>query len=487
MKFFIYIAAFLALSTTACQDFEALQADPNRAIEVSPDLLLTNLEASVFNNISLSAALASRYMVYTDGASLEQYYGWQRSGFDPYDNLRQVAKMEEEATRLKRDNYLALAKFFRAYITINLTQTFGDVPYSQAMSGFEDEYTPTYDRQQDIYPSVLTILEEANNELSEEKGAITGDVVYGGDVLRWKKLINAFRLRVLMSLSRKEGNATLDIKEQFSTILQNPEQYPIFTSNEDNAALPFYNRESNRYPYFNDNGIQTAYYMAESFVNLLKERQDPRLFAVAAPDFNAQESGSPATGFDAYSGLGGSASLTENINRLNAGEGSPIASRYYTDPVNEPSLALGYAEVAFTLAEAAYRGWITSDPASYYQAGVAASMQFYGIGQDQITAYLQQPTVVYDAANGLEMILTQKYLAFFLHSGWEPFYNQRRTGIPAFSTQGDGILNNGQIPKRWMYPERELNLNEANVTEAISRQFGGDDNINAEMWLLQTE
>ena len=487
MKYFTYTTAWLMLIATACQDFEELQVDPNRATEVSPDLLLTNLETSVFNNISLSAALASRYMVYTDGASDEQYYGWQRASFDPYNDLRQVVKMEEEAARLERANYLALAKFFRAYITVNLTQTFGDVPYSQAMSGFDGAYTPAYDRQQDIYPSVLQALEEANSELREDQGAITGDVVYGGDVLRWKKLINSFRLRVLMSLSRKEGNAALNIREQFNTIVQNPEQYPIFTGNDDNAALPFYNRESNRYPYFNDNGIQTAYYMAESFVDMLKERQDPRLFAVAAPDFNAQENKLSATSFEAYSGLGGSASLTENINRLNAGEGSPIAARYYADPVNEPSLALGYAEVAFTLAEAAQRGWIVANPATYYQEGIVASMQFYGIGQEQFDAYLAQPNVVYDPANGMEMILTQKYLAFFLNAGWEPFFNQRRTGIPAFSTVGGGILNNGQIPKRWMYPERELNLNEANVVAAIQRQFGGNDNINAEMWLLQEE
>ena len=479
---YLLLACVLIVSG-ACQDFEELQLDPNRATEVGPDLLLTNLEISVFNDITLDAALASRFMVYTQGASLSQYYGWQRADFGAYAQLRQVTKMEEEATRTENTNYLALAKFLRSYIIIDLSQQFGDVPYLEAMSGFEGAYTPQYTPQEQIYENVLRELDEANNELATDQGEITGDVIYGGDIVQWKKLINSFKLRVLMSLSRKEGSA-LDVAGQFRTIVENPEQYPIMSSNADNAALPFYDQEGNRYPYFNGNSIQTDYYLDESYVVLLKERNDPRLFRVAAPDFAARESNTDPTSFEAYSGLGGSVLPSDNINRLNEGEGSPIHSRYYDDPVNEPSISLGFAEVAFTLAEAAQRGWISADPATYYQQGITASMEFYGIDPSAVEAYLQQSTVAFGEASGLEMILTQKYLAFFMNTGWEPFYNQRRTGIPTFSTDGAGILNGGRIPKRWMYPERELDLNEANVLEAIDRQYGSDD-INGEMWVLR--
>lgn len=481
-----YILIALILSAVnACQDFDELQIDPNRATEVGPGLLLTNIQAEVFNDITLDAALASRFLVYTQGASLAQYYGWQRAGFGAYDQLRQVTKMEEEAMRTGNENYLGLAKFLRSYIIIDLSQAFGDVPYLQAMSGFEGEFTPEYTPQEQIYKTVLQELEEANRELNANNGAITGDLIYNGDITQWKKLINSFKLRVLMSLSRKEGSP-LNIEEQFRTIIENPVEYPVMNSNVDNAALPFFDRENNRYPYFNDNSIQTDFYLDESYVRLLKERDDPRLFHVGDPDFEARESGVDPNSFEAYSGLGGSASLTENINRLNEGEGSPIHQRYYNDPVNEPSISLGFPEVAFTIAEAAQRGWINANPEMYYNQGIAASMEFYGIEQAAIDAYLQQPEVAFDEARGLEMILTQKYMAFFLNSGWEPFYNQRRTGIPEFSTEGDGILNGGRIPKRWMYPERELDLNENNILEAINRQFGTDD-INAEMWLLKEE
>jgi len=481
IKYIIF--TFIILTTSACQDFEELQIDPNRATEVGPELLLTNLQVDIFNNVTLNAALASRFLVYTQGASLSQYYGWQRAGFDDYNQLRQVIKMEEEAMRVDNANYLAIAKFLRSYVILELTKTFGDVPYLQAGSAFEGEYMPEYTPQEQIYQQVLQELDEANAELSVENGEIRGDLIFDGDVTKWKKLVNSFKLRVLISLSLKEGTS-LDIESQFRNIVQNPDTYPLMSSNEDNAALAFFDRESNRYPYFNDNSIQTDYYLDESFVSLLKERNDPRLFSVGDPDFASRQANLDPSSFDAYTGLGGSATLTENVSRLNEGEGSPINSRFYNDPVNEPSVLLSYAELAFTIAEAAQRGWVSVNPEEYYMQGIQASMEFYNIEASAIDAYLQQPEVAFEAAKGLEMILTQKYLSFFMNSGWEAYYNQRRTGIPEFSTDGGGILNGGKIPKRWMYPESELDLNESHVLQAIERQFGTDD-INGEMWLLK--
>jgi hypothetical protein len=487
MKTIPYLLLLLALCLASCKDFEELQLDPNRAVEAQPSLLLTGIEVAAFNQVSLSPAVASRYAVFTDGTDPLQYYGWQRSNYTAYDNIRQAVKMEEEAIRLGRENYVALAKFFKCYFFIDLTQRFGDIPYSEAMQGTANNFTPRYDRQEDIYADVLTQLTEANDMLSAAKGDIDGDLIYGGDITQWKKLINSFKLRVLMSLSAKEGNARLNIREQFRQIIENPAQYPIISSNNDNAALPYYDRDGNRYPYFNNNSIKTAYYLDESFVNLLKERQDPRLFSFAAPEFRAVNAGIPVTSFEAYGGLAGDASLAQNTVRLNAGEGSPFDERFYNEPVNEPAVALSYAEVEFILAEAVQRGWIAGDAAMHYNNGIRASMEFYGIAEAAVNQYLAGPQVVYDPARGIEMISTQKYLAYFMNSGWEPFYNQRRTGFPNFSASGEGIINKGQVPKRWMYPEAELNLNGANVREAITRQFPQGDDINGIMWLLVQE
>ena len=86
----------------------------------------------------------------------------------------------------------------------------------------------------------------------------------------------------------------------------------------------------------------------------------------------------------------------------------------------------------------------------------------------------------------MELINTQKYLAFYMNSGWESFYNQRRTGIPQFAV-GPATQNGGLVPKRWMYPQDELDNNFENVAEAVNRQFNGNDNINGNMWMLLPE
>jgi hypothetical protein len=110
-------------------------------------------------------------------------------------------------------------------------------------------------------------------------------------------------------------------------------------------------------------------------------------------------------------------------------------------------------------------------------------MEFYGVPEAEITAYLAHPLVVYDPANGLQMIGVQKHIAFFMNSGWEPFYDQRRTGYPAFAV-GPATQNGGQVPKRWMYPQSETDRNRANLTAAIARQYGSDD-VNGIMWSLR--
>lgn len=481
-KTILYITIFT--SFFSCKKFEDFQTDPNRTTQATPDLLLTTIQQAAFNEVSTSAALASRQLVYTDGVSDEQYYGWTRGNFDDYNNLRQVVRMEKEATRTGKQVYLALAKFFRAYFGMRLSLTFGDVPYSEALKGDEGIYTSVYDRQEDIFLKVLDELKEANTMLAGTEETIQGDIIYNGDITKWRKLVNSFSLRVLMNLSKKENNTKLNVKQRFADIVINQSQYPVFTSNSDQAQLVFRDLQGNRYPYFNNNELQTAYYMEESFVNTLKDLQDPRLFSFAA---NAPKYTSlPENNFGAYGGLKGSASITENTGRVVAGEASKINARFYNSAVNEPSIAVGYAELQFILAEAVVRGWVTGGAQQYYNNGIQASMEFYGIDAASIDAYLNQPNVQLMPGSEIRQIITQKYIASFMNSGWQPFLEQRRTGFPIFDVSGGGVLNGGQIPKRWMYPESELQLNQQQVTDAIQRQFAQQgDNINATMWLLQ--
>jgi hypothetical protein len=164
--------------------------------------------------------------------------------------------------------------------------------------------------------------------------------------------MDSFKLRVLLSLSAKEGNAELDVAGRYNQIFSDPDTYPIFTGLEDQGQLVFLDRDENRYPLFNDKFSQTATYMEKTFVDLLKARRDPRLFTFALPEKRAVDVGQPGyeTSFSSYGGLDAGAYVADNVQKLTEeGIGSPLHPRFYSDPVNEPSIAIGYPELQFSL------------------------------------------------------------------------------------------------------------------------------------------
>ena len=110
----------------------------------------------------------------------------------------------------------------------------------------------------------------------------------------------------------------------------------------------------------------------------------------------------------------------------------------------------------------------------------------YGtVSNISVTAYLAQPSVAYQGgATGLTQILNQKYLSFWQNSNWEAFFNQRRTGIPAFSN-GPGSGNGNKIPLRWQYPVAEGAANKSNYDASVSTQYNGVDDLNGKMWIIQ--
>lgn len=477
---FVAVGLFLP----ACKKHEYYQANPNNPSTGTPALLLTNILTSTFNVSPLSSSYSDRHLTFFERVNTNVNYGWAQAGFGSYDLLRQVKDMDEKAQASGEQNYRGLAKFFRAVYFIQLTETFGDVPYSEAMKALENIPTPKYDLQKDVYKGVLAELDEANTLLDPAKGFMTGDIIYGSSpttqAVKWKKLVNAFTLRVLIHLSKKETDADLNIKARFQNIISNPGKYPLMTGNADNGQITYNTSAANNaYPTFQSLSLQTSVSMEKGFVDMLKNLNDPRLFQIAEP-----VSGQPANAFSSYNGV--NAGLSVSAQQTASGAASKVKSRYWNSAVNEPMIFLGYAEQEFLIAEAIARNWITGTGTAqqHYANGITASMQFYGITGTPVSTYMAQPNVAYDPANAINQIITQKYIAFFMNSGWEAFYEQRRTGIPTFNV-GAGTLNNGLVPKRWMYPQNEFSLNAENVKAAVQRQYGGVDNINGVMWILQ--
>jgi hypothetical protein len=197
----------------------------------------------------------------------------------------------------------------------------------------------------------------------------------------------------------------------------------------------------------------------------------------------------------------------------NAGKFSFINRyRYYSDFTGEPDVLVGYKEMCFNIAEGIARGWASGNAETWYKTGITESMAFYGIdvtksnftahflpaGANSVTqvapypftfnfaTYYAQPTVQLSAtqATAINQVVLQKYIACFENSGYEGYYNWRRTGVPAFQT-GSGVGNNGILPLRWAYPVSEQTQNKKNWTTALSNQSFSADDLNQKMWLLQ--
>lgn len=494
MKKIVYSLITATLLLASCKDQDLMNIDPNNARETHPQFQLTKIEWNAFESFTGTSPLyATRMLVQTDGESEGQYFKWGRGEFKPFSSLRNVTKMIEEAERINDNSYIAVAKFFRAYYFYNLTLTFGDIPYTEALKGESSTgyKAPGYDSQKTVFQGILKELEEANTILKGQNIKIEGDIIYKGNVIKWRKLINAFRLKVLMTLSKKETDGELAIKQRFSEIVQNE---LILENISDDGQLVYLDREGNRYPEFNSSGFGSGMYMSSTFIEQLQNRQDPRLFLFCSQTKIAKEAGKAISDFSSYDGGDPAAPYAETNLKAAEGKVSKVNDRFPGDPTNEPIALMGYAEQELIIAEAIVRNWLAGDANTHYKNGVKASFKFYEtyakgyaiyVTQEKAEEYLNLPANNFLLATTtnekLAQIITQKYIRTFFQSGWTAFYDHLRTGFPEFRRQA-GV----NVPYRWIYPQSEYDYNRENVSAAIESQFGvGNDKINQQVWWIK--
>ncbi|MGK2864266.1 MAG: SusD/RagB family nutrient-binding outer membrane lipoprotein, partial [Chitinophagaceae bacterium] len=497
--------------------FDQYFVDPNRPVNVPAALVLNGILNDLTEGAWNSTMGWNQFYNYNYNYYGNQEYNWTATGLN-YTTLKNVIRMEEEAKRgggKDLNPYTALGKFFRAYFFYLMTSKVGDLPMTEALQGLNNQ-APKYDTQKEIFVQVLKWLEESNADLAQliavADVSLLGDFYFNNNLSNWQKVVNTFKLRVLISLSKKENDAELGIKAKFGDVMGNPTKYPILTGMGDNLQY-VYNNTFNKYPKNPDNyGFENfRLNMSATHLNRLVSLKDPRTFVVAEPALKKVTSGISPTDHAAFVGASPAEDLADMSTKAGNGEYSLInRKRYYSTYTAENNIQIGYPEMCFNIAEAINRGWISGDAELWYKKGIMASIAFYGIVNGQNTVYFlkansglgnydtytinvdlddyyNQPSVKYagNNATGLSQILTQKYLAFFQNSGWEAYFNFRRTGLPAFAQGGSGTGNSGVIPKRFQYPTSERTTNEANLTVALQRQFSGNDNINASIWLIQ--
>lgn len=505
-------------------------ASGNSLVPVS--LILNHLTANLVRPTEESWGDAYKYSQFFNSNYQyyrgSNFYNWTNTA-DTYDILKYATALETQSNSQFTNpvnKYIALSKFFKAYAAIWLSNRVGDIPFSQAMNA--SILTPKYDSQHDVFKRSLALLDSANTIMAAVGSGSTildanGDI-FGLTNLQWQKVINTYRLRVLISLSKRAAdNADLNIPQQFATIIGSPALYPIMTGNADNMVYK-YNAAFNPYPIkaHGNQPYNNFANMGKTFMNILTSTHDPRTFIFATPapiqiaSPTVGGSGKAVSDFTAY--VGSDVTLSQSVLFNNAAD-SPSKpgqysfanyNRYYNTADGstcEPLTVIGYSEMCFNIAEAINKGWVSGlSSATWYQNGIAASLKTYQLTEGQtltvgdvngktlgtvqvsIAGFLSNPAVVYsgDNANGLAQILAQKYVSFFINSGYEAFYNNRRTGLPSFAqgTTAIGTIS-GNIPRRWNYPAAEITENAANYQAAIASQFGGTDDITKDMWLTK--
>jgi len=481
----------------------------------------SNENSIVFKGTSNKQEIWCQYYIYNYNYYGNNTYDFD-SGADYYTTIKNVMAMEAQAIVAGSpavNPYSALGKFFRGYFFSRMSLERGDIPMTQALKGLQN-LTPVYDTQKAVMIQSLAWLESANADLTTLIAAggstLGGDQFFNGDLTKWQKVVNTYRLRLLIQLSKKTSDTDLNVAAQFNSIVTNPTKYPLMQSTADNLQYVFV-APNNFYPMnpnnFGQNGSRQN--TSATYVGLLTQFQDPRVYVTAEParDLVDNQHQSP-TAFSSF--VGADPGLDLGIMYNNAGllKYSFINRKYYYSTyTGEPSIQIGYSELQFILAEGINRGWTTGDAEAHYVAGIQASMQSYGIpatgtftayfyrpGSSDVTNisnydtfpiatnwtnYYAQAAVKYaGGAVGLTQILQQKYLALFRHSGLESYYTWRRTGVPTFTT-GPGTDNGQRIALRFQYPQSERVANTKNYNAALASQYGGNDDINGVMWILK--
>ena len=499
MKFKQIIIAILTLFTVVgcTENFDELVKDPV-ALSANPSGQLTFIQLSMSGdsyyqwraNLIYSGGFVQHY----SGSWAVTEYGSKFKKNDDYatslwrsvysNELKNAVDIIDKTNGNPTSaNMNAVAKIMKVMVAQRLTDLYGDVPYSDAGLGFSKGIvTPKYDKQADIYMAFFSELEDAFNQLNTGGGIVKGDLFYGGDIAKWKKLANTMRLRLGMRIS--EVNPA-EAAKQVKAAVQNG----VFESNADNCIMHHLDVSFNgSLSDFRGNGLSQAFvgnehgdHFSSLMIDFLRNHGDPRLTMIATPKTGSVNWGPIQPGEELYEGV------KPGTFRWDVAGGSNAASgiQPYLKKNTTPFLHVSYSETQLLLAEAAFRGWVSGVAADYYKKGVEAGikqLEIYGAAaasQANINTYLTSNPLV--PGKEMEQIGTQIWVTYLFNS-IEAYSNWRRTGFPHLIpiTNPDSETA-GVTPTRLYYPNDEMQKNKVNYLDALSR-MGGKNDWTGKVW-----
>lgn len=410
-----YIAALLVVTLAGCSKewLEEWTADPARPIEVSPQVLLPSAQVSYAmaqgDAIPRFTSIFMQQMTGTDRQSLahNRYAQIGESDFDQiwgpngYAGGMMDLNMIIEQTSATAPHYAGVARIMMAMYLGLFTDTWGDIPWSEALKAEEGIYNPKYDSQEQVYDVIIDLLDEGIVNLASPTSAFkpnNEDLVFAGNLVKWTKLAYSLKARYLNHLSKKAQYSPTDV---LAAAAQG------FADNTDDARMVFVT-PPNTNPWYQFNSQREGYITQFGYMyDLMEANNDPRISVYRTSD-------------------------SVNI---------PVYGSQ-TSPLN----FMTYAELKFIEAEVKTRQG-AGDAGGVLLAAVEANMQAVGVDQADIATYVAglpgTPT--------LGDVMNEKYVAMFTHV--EAWTDWRRTGFPTISVFPGAQLP--EIPRRLPYPEVE--------------------------------
>ncbi len=504
---YLFLSISLLLVTSCDSGFDELNTSKTGAISLDPAFLLNNaiINSSPTPSLTYEIAIVQQMFSSNTGVLVGGNFNQTNVTNTPlnwtnyFQNVVNYAsdvinRTKSDATRA---NLYNMARIIRANAFMVLTQTYGDIPYSEAGAGyFGNNFFPKYDTQQSIYADIINELTQATGALDATGKIETSDVLYGGDVTKWKKFGYSLLLRAGMRLSKADATtAQSTVAAAFAG--------GVILSNADNAIIK---HDANF-----SNGIGTTltgteaanFHLGQPFVDFLKNTSDPRLAAIAVRYVGANsgtaqtEAVADRTAANQYGLPVGSTDATANTaGGLLPGGGTQFAfsqaDRTRVVKKTSPMFIVTAGQTNLLLAEAAMRGWISGGFATasgYFTDGVTAHMNQMAsydpgsaIAASDITDYFAITSNQLTVGTELQQIGEQYWVASFLH-GPEAWANFRRTGFPALTPNAfAGSEVPGDFINRIKYPPSEILVN-PNVQAAITEQ--GADDLATKMWLFK--
>lgn len=504
-KYMLGACLAIILLSGCDKGFDELNTDPVRLTGIDPTFQLNNsIIASapgygdnLTYEVTIVRQMITPFAGVGTGANLNQdnrsatQASWQNAYRNTIKNLTDgIAALQNNP---EKTNLLSMLRIWQAHEFMVLTDTYGDIPYTEAGKGFLEAVPfPAYDTQEFIYNDLLNELESAAGALDPAKDQVPQELMYlgGGDhILSWKKLGYSLMLRAAMRLTKVNPSKAQEFAVKAVA-------GGLMASNLDNAIMRHDPNFRNALGTNLNGGQAPFFYLDKVFVDFLQSNNDPRLPVIAVRYVGAATGGGQVEGVasrDAADQIGmpqgfdnttidpavaadGLVSLFDYTQLDRTRLGSPEAPTFYVT----------YSQTMLLYAEAIVRGWVAGDANAVYQDAIRAHMtQLAGypgnttIAAADIDAYLLAHPLTTGAE--LEDINTQYWVSSFLN-GHETWANFRRSGFPTVppNPYPGSELKTEDFIRRLTYPDSEKTVNSSNLNAAISRQ--GPDLLDTRVW-----